>query len=122
VRSSGSPFDPQLAHTDIFTFKEDGDVAGVPVLRYTAKKARMVWPREVIPVSGWYSDTATMLFGGYVTVRSLPAPELCWALQTAYGQQWASLDGSGKRIVDFSCARHSTIVEGESTGKVLHSV
>ena len=105
---SSTPFESELAHTDIFTFKESGEVDGVPVLRYSSNRAREVWPREVISVSGWYADGPTVSFGGYVMVRSLPALELDWCVKTAYGPRCLTHDGSGNPIVDFSCALHSS--------------
>jgi hypothetical protein len=107
---SSSPFESDLAHTDIFTFREDGDVDGVPVMRYTSKRARELWPREVIPVSGWYCEATKVPFGDYVMVPSLPAATLKWCMETMYGPRWRTQNGSGEPISDFSCARHSSLL------------
>lgn len=114
---SATPFDAKFAHTDIFAFKEDGEVDGVPVMRYASKEARERWPREVVSAAGWYADAPTKLFGGYVEVRSLPPREMDWALKIGFGPQWATHDGSGKEIVDFSFAAHSSLLVNKSAAK-----
>ena len=106
---SATPFESELTHLDIFTFREDGEVEGAPVLRYTSERAREYWPREVIPVSAWYAEATKVPFGEYVMVPSLPAEGLEWCLSTAYGAQWRTQNGAGEQIVDFSFARHSSL-------------
>jgi hypothetical protein len=98
-----TPFKGQ--ETDIFTFVEDGEVQGVPVMRYARERPRTIWPNEIIPVAGWYADQWAD-FGGY-RVRSLPQQERDWALRMAFGPDWATHDGSGNALTDFSCALHT---------------
>jgi len=106
---SSTPFESELAHTDIFTFREDGEMDGVPVMRYACERAKELWPREVIPISGWYAKATRVPFGDYVMVPSLPPADLEWSMNTAYGLHWRTKNGSGDSISDFSCARHSSL-------------
>ena len=102
------PFHGQM--TDVFTFCEDGEVDGVPVMVYAMGRPRTMWPNEVIPVEGWYADEHAD-FGGQ-QVRSLPVKHRDWAMQTAFGATWATHDGAGNEIGDFSCCLHSSKAKG----------
>jgi hypothetical protein len=91
---------------DIFFFEEDGKEHGVDVLRYVAERARATWPKEVIPVSGWYNPRQCQ-FGGY-QVQALPKDSTDWYMKNSYGPQWKTHDGQGDLIETPSCAWHSS--------------
>ena len=96
---------------DIFFFEEQGEQDGVPVLRYSSARALNTWPKEVIPVSGWYSPVVAS-FGGY-TVKAMPADNTDWYLRTSYGAQWKTHDGQGNEIKTLTCALHSSHMQQE---------
>lgn len=102
------PISPFLeTNQDIFFLSEDGYAEdGTSVMRYTAERARNSWPKEIIPVSGWYNPVIG-LFGGY-EVNILPKKELNWYLTHAYGTQWKTHDADDEKILDFSCLLHSS--------------
>uniref|UniRef100_A0A7S2JDE6 LicD/FKTN/FKRP nucleotidyltransferase domain-containing protein n=1 Tax=Haptolina brevifila TaxID=156173 RepID=A0A7S2JDE6_9EUKA len=110
--AKGLPFQPghpfKKVTSDIFTMKELGEVDGVPVLRYCSEFCQKVWPMEVIPKSGWYSN-ATASFGG-IQVRALPAPQLDWYLSHSFGPTWATHDGKGQLLKEFDCLRRTAKV------------
>jgi len=107
---NGLPFQPghpfKRVTTDIFTVQDAGTVDGIPVVHYTSNFCRELWPREAIPASGWYADE-TALFGGIV-VQTLPAVEQNWYLSRAFGKDWRTHDGQGKRIANFDCLHRGT--------------
>ena len=100
----GSPF--AGVNQDIFFFHADGEENGVPVMRYSAARARLTWPKEVIPTRGWFAPTRGA-FGGY-ELQTLPAEELDWYLAHSYGADWKTHNGAGEQIVDMSCALHTS--------------
>tara|TARA_B110000971_G_scaffold18849_1_gene17229 strand:- start:4658 stop:5344 length:687 start_codon:yes stop_codon:yes gene_type:complete len=93
---------------DIFLFNENGSENGIPVMRYSSKRAIETWPREVIPVKGWYSPT-DVIFGGY-NVKIPSKKYLDWYLEYAYGENWKTHDGFGNEISKVPCALHSSIM------------
>mgnify|MGYP000358774755 CR=1 FL=1 len=93
---------------DIFLFNENGSENGIPVMRYSSKRAIETWPREVIPVKGWYSPT-DVIFGGY-NVKIPSKKYLDWYLEYAYGENWKTHDEFGNEISKVPCALHSSIM------------
>ena len=87
---------------------EKGAVNSIPVMRYSSKRAIKTWPREVIPVKGWYSPSDAT-FGGY-KVKILSKKYLDWYLSYAYGENWKTHDGFGNEISKLSCVLHSSIM------------
>ena len=91
---------------DIFLFNENGYEDGIKVMRYTCERALKTWPKEVIPIHGWYNPTEGD-FGGF-KVNTLPPNELKWYLSNSFGNKWNTHDGNGKFINDKSCAKHTS--------------
>ena len=103
---------------DVFFFHESGSVDGVPVLRYSSERARTTWPKEVIPVSGWFAPSRGA-FGG-TEVQTLPDEHLDWYMTHSYGPTWKTHNGAGERIVDLACAMHSATTTAKTrAGEVL---
>lgn len=91
---------------DIFLFNENGNSDGIKVMRYTSERARNTWPKEVIPIYGWYNPKEGD-FGGF-TVNTLPHNELNWYLTKSFGSNWNTHDGNGNFINDKRCAKHTS--------------
>lgn len=92
---------------DIFLFSEDGTVNGIPVMRYTCDRAKKTWPKEVLPVEGWYTPV-NVLFGGF-TVKIMPEKYLNWYLTNSYGVNWKTHDGFGNKITCVNCSLHTSM-------------
>lgn len=92
---------------DIFLFNENGSENGVDVMRYSSDRALETWPKEVIPVKGWYNPTDGG-FGGY-PVKILPKVHLEWSMKHSYGPDWKTHDGFGSKIENISCSLHSSM-------------
>ena len=107
VVGSKAPFTG--VNQDIFFFEEDGMEHGVDVLRYVSTRAKATWPKEVIPVSGWYNPIAG-LFGGY-QVQALPKDSTDWYMTNSYGPNWKTHDGQGNMIKNITCAMHSSFLK-----------
>jgi phosphorylcholine metabolism protein LicD len=92
---------------DIFLFREEGKEDDVPVMRYCSERAKNTWPCEVIPIEGWFNPEIG-LFGGY-EVQIQPKESLNWYLTKSYGPLWKTHNGQGDKIINTSCAKHSSM-------------
>ncbi len=90
---------------DIFLFEENGEIDNIAVMRYCCKRARLIWPDEVIPTEAWFSPEKGK-FGGLI-VNVLPEKYLNWYLEKSYGPFWKTHDGQGHKLENIHCAMHS---------------
>mmetsp|Transcript_14899 Transcript_14899/g.22416 ORF Transcript_14899/g.22416 Transcript_14899/m.22416 type:complete len:210 (-) Transcript_14899:135-764(-) len=108
------PEDPFTGvNQDLFTFREDGEYNGVPVLRYAGERAIKTWPKEVVPVEAW-SGQHTANFGGFI-VNVFPEKWMNWYLSNCYGLTWKTHDGFGNPIKSFKAKLHSKFLENAPT-------